>query len=190
MKREKDKMKEIAIRLAVVKELTGEAIETFGESVNKAGKKPDIDASLGWKIDKRCKVCNSPHRREYEEYYLSNGERVDFVYAYAKTIGEEISEGSFYRHFRNHFNPQKAVEEWSKELFKEAVKDKIDLAEKLVKKFLLLDAFLERLFQRIGKALEQDEEFQAKDVELMKTFLAELRQYARELREMEAEDEA
>jgi DNA repair exonuclease SbcCD ATPase subunit len=182
----KDKMKEIAIRLAVLSEL---GIQTFAEDAQKnEGKKQKFAHLALPKTDKRCKVCNSPHRAEYEEYYLAV-RNIAQVWAYSKTIGEEISEHTFYRHFKNHFNPEREAERLSRELFEKAVQEKINYAQKLVQKFLLADRLADTLLQKIGTALENDAELKGKEIMLLTSLLAELRQYAKQIRELEGEDE-
>jgi len=181
------KMKEIAIRLAVLHEL---GIQTFGEAKENAGEKAKSFASVASpKTDRRCKVCTSPHRADYEEYYLAT-KSIPQVWAYAQTIGEtDISESSFRRHFQNHFNPEKEAERLSRQLFEKAVQEKINYAQELARKFLLASRLADRLLEKVGKAIESDEEIKGKDTELLSMFLAELRQYAKQIRELEGEDE-
>lgn len=50
-----------------------------------------------------CKVCQSPHRVEYEQMYLDKGMYVKDIWRYAVTkYGENISYPAFSRHFRYH----------------------------------------------------------------------------------------
>ena len=181
----KDKMKEIAIRLAVLSEL---GIQTFAEASETPEKKAFSDASDAFKTDKRCKVCTSPHRQEYEEYYLAT-RSIAQVWAFSQTIGEDISEKSFERHFKNHFNPDKGAEEISCQLFERAVQEKIKYAEGLAQTYLLAKRIVDILLQRLGKTIESGEEVKGKELAVISTLLPELRQYAKQIRELEGEDE-
>ncbi|MGC9004987.1 MAG: hypothetical protein ACP5KZ_09850, partial [bacterium] len=147
------------------------------------------EASEGWKTEKRCKVCSSPHRAEYEAYYMSC-KNASEVWAYAQTIGEtDISERAFRNHFAKHFNPTKAAEEYSRQLFEKATKEKINYIERLARKFLLADALADRLLERFGTAIDKEEQLKGKEMMLLSTLLSELRQYAKQIRELEGEDE-
>jgi hypothetical protein len=181
----KDKMKEIAIRLAVLQEL---GIQTFAEAAENAGEKSKSAASAAFKTDKRCNVCNSPRRREYEEYYLATGS-IAQVWAYSQTIGENIPESSFRRHFKNHFNPDKGAEEISRQLFERAVQEKIKYAEGLAQTYLLAKRIVDILLQRLGDTIENGGEVKGKELAVISTLLPELRQYAKQIRELEGEDE-
>ncbi len=178
-------VKDIASRLAVLAYL-GEVI-AFGEEVaTERRKKPPV-ATVATSSP-RCKVCTSPNRVEYEEYYLACQDAKE-VWAYSQDLGEDIPYRSFARHFQKHFNPQKAVEEKSRELFERAVKEKIDYAQKLAQKFLLADALADKLLKKVGKAIENESEIKGKELALLQTLLSELRQYAREIRSLQEEGE-
>lgn len=175
-------MKDTALRIAILEKL---GFFSFAEAGEEEKRKRPAPAPT---TEKRCKVCTSPHRPEYEEYYLAcrNAQQ---VWALARDYGEDISYTGMKRHFQKHFNPDRAVEERSRELFERAVKEKIDYAQRLAQKFLLCEAFVDRLAERFGSALANEKEVKGKEGFLLLSFLAELRQLARQLRELEGDAE-
>jgi len=55
--------------------------------------------------ESRCKVCNSPNRKVYEDFYLKSVNKTCWteLEEKAKVLAEDISCKSFERHFRRHF---------------------------------------------------------------------------------------
>jgi len=163
-------------------------IISFGEVSEKGEGKSVSDAFDTFKTVKQCKVCTSPNRTKYEEYYLAVRD-IPQVWALSKELGEDISVRAFYRHFQNHFNPDQAVAEQSKQLFQRAVEEKINYAQKLAQNFLHLDRLAGILLERLEKALGRGGEINTKELLALRTILPELRQVVREIRQLEGEDE-
>lgn len=170
-------MKMIGLRFAILSRL-GRKVVTFGE---------EVAVQEGFGTDSRCRVCKSPHRLEYEEHYLAV-QNLKEVWAYAQDLGEDISYESFKRHFRRHFNPRKALEKRSREMFEEAVKERMDYAQRLGRKFLLADALVEKLLCKVGEMIDEKGGVEGREVVLLKTLLSELRAYAREIKSLIGEE--
>jgi len=125
--------------------------------------------------DKKCKVCNSPHRAEIEKL-LSEGWGVKRISKWLlDTYDEKISDGTILRHKKQHWNVAKEIQrrlsqKESEELFEAEVrkgltrieslrKERIEnqeLAEKLRKIFndLLKDDSWKRLHPETFKAMQ------------------------------------
>lgn len=57
-------------------------------------------------FERRCKICTSPNRKTYEDYYLTSEPKPSWqdLEDKAKVFGEEISYKAFERHFSRHYS--------------------------------------------------------------------------------------
>jgi len=85
----------------------------------------------------RCKVCTSPHRKEYERIYFEREGKITYseLEKLALKFGEKISRKAFERHFKRHYSS--SVQEYleKEELVDEAVeatkREAIDLVKEI-----------------------------------------------------------
>ena len=104
---------------------------------------------------RRCKVCNSPHRVEYEQMYLDKGMYVKDIWRYAVTkYGENISYPAFSRHFRYHVKQaleiQKKLDRERQALIRKYLQKDLYIAEKL-------SDHLEEIEERIAEKCRKKE---------------------------------
>lgn len=101
----------------------------------------------------RCKVCTSPNRKTYEEYYLTSDPKPSWrdLEEQAKVFGEEISYKAFERHFSRHYSASVAElvqkEEEVTQVVEKAKKEVIDIVEEIKTNLIGLKALLNTTLQ-------------------------------------------
>jgi len=105
-------------------------------------------------MSSRCKVCNSPHRMEYEEWYLKEPyQQIKVLWRRAVSkYQESFSYEAFRRHMKFHVDAhlklRKAVDRERKLLYEKIVKQDIYIAERLMQNFGILASQIQGLMDK------------------------------------------
>jgi len=129
-------------------------------------------------MPRRCKVCSSPHRLEYEKMYLEEKKRIKEIWIIARNkYNEKISYDAMRRHMRNHVDYylklEKRIKEEKQRLYERIIKQDLKAAERLVKNLEICSDRIEELARR--------KDLTPKDQELLLKWLSETRLLAEEI---------
>ncbi len=152
----------------------------------------EVQKYLPVKASPKCPVCSSPHRWQYELYYLSCNRNLEWVLAAAHSLDERhITFKNLKTHFQKHFNPQLDISHSSKKsLEKITLREGPDFVENVLAHFLSTNEILEKLERRIRRIIEEEGEVSSKDTNLLKSLLVTFLRYASWLRDFhKREDE-
>jgi hypothetical protein len=161
----------------------------FSEDISKTIK--DLKKTLPIKTDYKCPICTSPHRSQYELYYLSSDKDLEWVLSAAYSLNEHhITLKDLKKHFQNHFNPQADISKASQKTLKIiAAWEGPDFVENVLSHFTFTHELLEKLEKRIKEIIDEKREIPSKDADLLKSLLLTLLRYASWLRDFKGKEE-
>ena len=151
----------------------------------------DLKKTLPIKTDPKCPICTSPHRSQYELYYLSSNKDLEWVLSLAYSLNEyHITLKDLNKHFQRHFNPQADISKASQKAVKMiASREGPDFVENVLSHFTFTNELLEKLEKRIKKIIDEKREIPSKDADLLKSLLITLLRYASWLRDFKEKEE-
>jgi len=123
-------------------------------------------------MPRRCKVCDSPHRAEYERLYLEERLPITDVYKIAvHKYGETFSYDALRRHMRNHVDfymeLRKRIDKERKELYSRVLRQDIMVAEQLLENL--------KICQQKIESLAKKQQITPKDEQILLKWLGEAR---------------